>query len=136
MKWLRHGIATLIIVCCSPAAYTDNNSVVSSNEPPTIATTIPFKQTDPVITTGYIVKVAFVLIILLALAYAGLYFLRSRLMPAITPDKKNKIKILDSTRITTRTTLITISTGRNEYLLAQSGDTVVVIDKQDTNSRE
>jgi len=92
---------------------------------------VPFKK-EGVITAGLLVKLMFGLFFSVLLGAAAVYFLKKYyfgLGQAGTADGKN-IRLVEVKRITPKSTLIHIEFKGKQFLLAQTGEQLTVVDRE------
>lgn len=92
-------------------------------------TPIPFKSQSE-ISGGVITKIVFVLIVLLMLAAIGLYLAKRLMLPAKNSlGGDRSIHVLEVRRLSPKTTMYLIGFENRRLLLAQTGDSTVVLDR-------
>jgi flagellar biogenesis protein FliO len=93
---------------------------------------LPFKQTENVKASFF--KVLIVFLLMIALAYAGIRFLKYFQTNGLANSKKSMlVKILESRRLDTKTSVHVISVKAECFLVAQNGHGLQVI-RLDSNS--
>lgn len=90
---------------------------------------IPFKtQSD--VSGDMIIKIMFVLVVLLVLAAIGLYLAKRLMLPAKNSlGSDRSIHVLEVRRLSPKTTVYLIGFENRRLLLAQTGDSTVVLDR-------
>lgn len=98
---------------------------------------IPFK-TEGAITSGYIVRIIVSLVIVLAIALGVTFALRKYAHMGVSSGSKNDnyLELLDVKKISSKTTLLVVKVDDKKITLAQSGDSIVVIDKESTGDSQ
>jgi flagellar biogenesis protein FliO len=103
---------------------------------PTAAPAIPFK-TDDAILPGELRRVYGVLLVALLLAAAAAYALkRLQLKHPMLVGRDSRIEVIESKRLSTLLTLHLVRVEGARYLLAQSGNQVVLLEKLGTQQEE
>lgn len=104
-----------------------DNSVSSLTVETRESQSIPYKQ-DEAVTGSFVAKAMFALVVLLGLAAGLLYVARRYMLPAPkTAASVGTLELIEMRRLSPKTVLFLVRVRNHEVLLAQHGDSLVVV---------